>query len=115
MIWTLVDPSELPIANSLPYGTPKEKEYRNSEINRAVYAFEVKIANILLALNCHDPKHRKSCFKKDSNECRYVMPAEPHDETSIKIILDAMSDRIRNMKINLKQAAPYVYMSSFKF
>ena len=43
------------------------------------------------------------------------MPAEPHDETSIKIILDAMSDRIRNIKINLKETAPYVYMSSINF
>ena len=59
MIWTLVDPSDIPKASSLPYDTPEEKEYRKSEINRAVYAFEVKIANILLALNCHDPKHRK--------------------------------------------------------
>ena len=49
--------------------------------------WQLLLASVQLQVNLHDWKHRSSCFKTKSNQCRYHLPQNPVDATSVLPLL----------------------------
>ena len=82
-----------------------------SNDHREADCWQLNLCSIQVLVNMHDRQHRKSCFKSNSNSCRYKTPHEPCQKTEVipicncKIQESDTNEAGKNLSRKFNQAA----------
>lgn len=74
------------------------------------------VSSVQVAVNLHDWKHRKSCFKNGRLVCRYNIPQTPSGKTCILPVYatannEGSNKEILQVNVVIKKRSPFIYLT----